>query len=81
MGFKTLVIQKKSSDVFTLLAAVETEFENFADVLTKAQKKVNETSDELDKLVGVRTRKIQKRLQNIETINIVDVNKILDIEE
>ena len=81
MGFKTLAIQKKSSDVFTLLAAVKTEFENFAGVLTKAQKKVNEASDELDKLVGVRTRKIQKQLQNIETLDQDLTNKILEIED
>ena len=81
MGFKTLAIQKKSSDVFTLLAAVKTEFENFAGVLAKAQKKVNEASDELDKLVGVRTRKIQKQLQNIETLDQDLTNKILEIED
>ena len=81
MGFKTLAIQKKSSDVFKLLAAVKTEFENFAGVLAKAQKKVNEASDELDKLVGVRTRKIQKQLQNIETLDQDLTNKILEIED
>ena len=81
MGFKTLAIQKKSSDVFTLLAAVKTEFETFAGVLTKALKKVNEASDELDKLVGVRTRQIQKHLKNIETLDQDLTNKNLEIED
>ena len=81
MGFKTLVIQKKSADVFKLLGAVKTEFAKFADTLDKAQKKVNEASDELDKLVGVRTRKIQKQLQNIETLDQDLTNKILEIED
>lgn len=81
MGFKTLAIQKKSSDVFKLLAAVKTEFENFAGVLAKAQKKVNEASNELDKLVGVRTRQIQKHLKNIETLDSTIANEILEIED
>lgn len=81
MGFKTLAIQKKSSDVFKLLAAVKTEFENFAGVLAKAQKKVNEASNELDRLVGVRTRQIQKHLKNIETLDSTIANEILEIED
>lgn len=81
MGFKTLAIQKKSSDVFKLLAAVKTEFENFAGVLEKAQKKVNEASNDLDKLVGVRTRQIQKHLKNIETLDSTIANEILEIED
>ena len=81
MGFKTLAIQKKSSDVFKLLAAVKTEFENFAGVLERAQKKVNDASNELDKLVGVRTRQIQKHLKNIETLDSDVANEILEIED
>ena len=48
MGFKTLVIQKKSSEVFKLLGAVKTEFSKFADVLEKTQKKVGEASEGID---------------------------------
>ena len=81
MGFKTLAIQKKSADVFKLLAAVKTEFENFAGVLERAQKKVNDASNELDKLVGVRTRQIQKHLKNIETLDSNVANEILEIED
>ena len=78
MGFKTLVIQKKSADVFKLLGAVKTEFSKFADVLQKTQKKVGEASDELDKLVGTRTRMIQSKLSSIENLDEEETNKLLD---
>lgn len=69
MGFKTLAIQKKSADVFKLLGAVKNEFEKFASVLEKTQKKVTEASDELDKLVGTRTRMIRSKLRDVETLD------------
>jgi len=78
MGFKTLIIQKKSADVFKLLGAVKTEFSKFADVLQKTQKKVGEASDELDKLVGTRTRMIQSKLSSIENLDEEETNKLLD---
>ena len=76
--FKTLIIQKKSADVFKLLGAVKTEFSKFADVLQKTQKKVGEASDELDKLVGTRTRMIQSKLSSIENLDEEETNKLLD---
>lgn len=80
MGFKTLIIQKKSADVFKLLAAVKTEFEKFADTLQKTQKKVGEASNELDKLVGTRTRMIQSKLKDIETLDHEESKVLLGIE-
>ena len=80
MGFKTLIIQKKSADVFKLLAAVKTEFEKFADTLQKTQKKVGEASNELDKLVGTRTRMIQSKLKDIETLDNEESKVVLGIE-
>ena len=56
MGFKTLAIQKRSSEVWDILGAVKTEFGKFGGVLDKAQKKINEANRELDNLVGTRTR-------------------------
>ena len=81
MGFKTLAIQKKSADVFKLLGAVKTEFEKFAKTLEKTQKKVDEASDELDSLVGTRTRKIQIKLRGIETLDYDTTKEILEIED
>ena len=78
MGFKTLTIQKKSSEVFKLLGAVKTEFKKFAETLEKTQKKVNDASNELDKLVGTRTRQIESKLKNIELIDSVEASKLLD---
>ena len=80
MGFKTLAIQKKRADVFKLLAAVKTEFERFADVLQKTQKKVDEASNELDKLVGTRTRMIQSKLRSIEQLDELEAKEILELE-
>lgn len=81
MGFKSYIIQKRSGEVFKLLGAVKTEFEAFAGVLERAQKRVNEANDELDKLVGVRTRKIQSKLKNIASLDEKDASEILEIDK
>ena len=78
MGFKTLAIQKKSSEVFTLLAAVKTEFDTFASVLKQTQKHMSDASDELEKLVGTRTRKIQSKLKSIDKIEEAIAQNIID---
>lgn len=78
VGFKSLVIQKRSSQVFELLAAVKTEFKNFGDVLAKAQKKFDEANDEIEKLVGVRTRKINSKLKEIGELPGDVASKVLD---
>lgn len=78
MGFKTLAIQQKSSEVFTLLAAVKTEFDNFEKVLAKTQKHMSAASDELENLVGTRTRKIQSKLKSIDKIEDVIAQNIID---
>lgn len=66
MGFKTLAIQKRSSEVWDILGAVKNEFDNFSDILVSAQKRINQANDDLDKLIGVRTRRIQKTLKDIQ---------------
>ena len=80
MGFKTLVIQKKSADVFKLLGAVKTEFAKFAETLDKAQKKVNAASDELDNLVAARTKKIRSKLNQIESLTEEETRELLESE-
>lgn len=69
MGFKSLMIQKKSADVFRLLGAVKTEFGKFAEALEKTQKRVNAAADELDTLVGTRTRMMNSKLKSIEALD------------
>lgn len=78
MGFRTLAIQKRSGEVWNVLGAVKTEFETFGDVLSKAQQRIEQTSQELDKLVGVRTRKINSRLRSVSSLPAEDTRRLLD---
>ena len=66
MGFKTLAIQKRSGEVWEVLGSVKTEFEKFENVLTAAQKKMNQASNDLEALVGTRTRAIQRKLRSVD---------------
>lgn len=68
MGFKTLAIQKRSSEVWNVLAAVKKEFNSFGGVLEKAQKKINEANKEIENLVGTRTRMMQSKLKKVEQL-------------
>ena len=68
MGFRTLAIQKRTSEVWKVLGAVKTEFGKFGDVLKKAQEKINKASEDIDTLVGSRTRRIQSRLRTIQEL-------------
>ena len=78
MGFRTLAIQNRSSEVWQVLGAVKTEFNTFGDVLTKAQQRIEQTSVELDKLVGVRTRKINSRLRGVSELPALEAKSLLD---
>lgn len=69
MGFKTLAIEKHSSEVWKVLGAVKTEFSKFETVLNAAQNKLNQASSEIDKLVGTRTRQINRKLEGIEKLS------------
>lgn len=68
MGFRTLAIQKRSNEVWTLLGKVKGEFETFEAVLSDTQKRLRKVDEDLDKLVGVRTRQITRRLRDVEVI-------------
>ena len=69
MGFRTLAIQKRSTEVWGVLGQVKGEFDKFADVLTSAQQRINQANAELDKLIGVRTRSIQKTLAGMQKLS------------
>lgn len=81
MGFKTLAIQKRSSEVWKVLGAVKTEFDNFAAVLSDTQKRLEQANDSLDKLVGVRTRQIQRKLSSVTSLAEVESKMLLGDEE
>ncbi len=68
MGFKTLAIQRRSGEVWSILSAVKTEFDKFGVVLTKTQDRLQKANEELDTLIGVRTRQIQNKLRSVESL-------------
>ncbi|MFR0902814.1 MAG: DNA recombination protein RmuC [Anaerovoracaceae bacterium] len=75
MGFKTLAIQKHSSEVWNVLGAVKTEFDKFGDVLAATQNKINQANAELDKLIGVRTRSIIRKLRMLPSFRKGNLQK------
>ena len=68
MGFRTIAIQKRSSEVWQVLGAVKTEFEKFASVLQSSQRRLLQVNDELDQLIGTRTRSIVRKLRSVERL-------------
>lgn len=78
MGFKTLAIQRRSSEVWETLGAVKTEFETFGGILEKAKNKIQGGISEIDTLVGTRTRVIQRKLKEVESLDNEQSHKILD---
>ena len=81
MGFRSLAIEKHSSEVWKILGAVKTEFSKFETVLNSAQNKLNQASSEIDKLVGTRTRQINRKLKNVDKLSFDDTGLYLSSEE
>ncbi len=81
MGFKTLAIQRHSSEVWTILGAVKTEFDKFGQVLVQTQARINQANTELDKLVGVRTRSIQRKLNSIASLDEDITKELLGLDD
>lgn len=80
MGFRSLAIEKHSSEVWKILGAVKTEFSKFETVLNSAQNKLNQASSEIDKLVGTRTRQINRKLKNVDKLSFDDTEAYLPQE-
>ncbi len=76
MGFRTLAIEKRSSEVWRTLGAVKTEFGKFGDVLDAVQKKLQEASNKIEQ-TGVRTRAIQRQLRDVESLPGEEATKLL----
>lgn len=70
MGFRTLAIERRSSEIWELLSVIKTEFYKFGAVLEKAQHKLNDAGSELDQLVGIRSRKLLRELDKITELQI-----------
>jgi DNA recombination protein RmuC len=77
MGFRTLAIQKRSSEVWRVLGAVKTEFDKFGGLLEKVQKNLQTGLNDLDTLVGTRSNAIRRRLKSIEGLSVTETKMIL----
>lgn len=80
MGFRTLAIEKRSSEVWQLLGAVKTEFGNFGSILEKTQKKLQEASNVIDE-AGRRSRSIERKLRDVQELPPDQANTLLGGQE
>lgn len=81
MGFRTLAIQKRSSEVWTLLGAVKNEFTKFQEGLKAMKGHLDSTSKDLDKLMTTRTNVINRKLSNVEALPDGQAKEILQLGE
>lgn len=79
MGFRTLAIQQRSSEVWNLLAAVKTEFGKYGEVLAKVKKKLEEATNHVDS-VGTRTRAIERKLRDVQELPATDAQDVLMLQ-
>ncbi len=80
MGFRSVAIQRRSGEVWKVLSAVKTEFQRFHEVLTRTQKQLTRANNELDTLIGVRTRRIQSSLKSVTALPASEVSLYLPEE-
>jgi DNA recombination protein RmuC len=80
MGFRTLAIEKRSAEVWTLLGAVRTEFSKFGVVLEKTSKKLQEAGNHIDQ-AAIRTRAIERRLRDVQELPREEAEALLDMPE
>jgi len=81
MGFRTLAVQKRSSEVWKVLEAVKTEFGKFGEQLDKVKKQLNTASSSLDLLSNTRTNAINRKLRDIDTVELSSAQEILELPE
>lgn len=81
MGFRTLAIQKRTGEVWNVLGAVKTEFGKFGGLLDKVQKNLQNAGDQLEEVIGKRTRAIERRLRQVEQLPQDESQKILPIDD
>jgi len=77
-GYKTMALEQRSGEIKKTLSAVKTEFGKFGDILKKAQEKINKASEDIDELVGARTKKINARLKSFEELPATETKTLLD---
>ncbi|MGO5028726.1 DNA recombination protein RmuC [Candidatus Agathobaculum pullicola] len=79
MSFRTIAIQKRSGEVWSVLGAVKTEFDKFEACLTQTQTRLDQASRELDKLVGTRTRAIRRKLKGVTELSEAESQSVLGL--
>ena len=79
MGFRTLLVQERSSEVWNILSAVKSEFETFGSHLSKVQSQLKTASSSLETLQGTRSRAMERKLRDVESINIKEAKEILEL--
>ena len=79
MGFRTLLVQERSSEVWNILSGVKVEFSKFGDHLSKVQTQLKTASSSLENLQGTRTRAMEKKLRDVELIDSKESNEILEL--
>ena len=81
MGFRTLAIQKRTSEVWSVLGAVKTEFGKFGGMLEKVQKNLQNAGDQLEEVMGKRTRAIERKLRQVEALPVEESRKMLSMND
>lgn len=81
MGFRTLAIQKRTSEVWSVLGAVKTEFGKFGGMLEKVQKNLQNAGDQLEEVLGKRTRAIERKLRQVEALPTEESKKMLTLND
>lgn len=81
MSFRTIAIQKRSGEVWSVLGAVKTEFDKFEACLTQTQTRLDQASRELDKLVGTRTRAIRRKLKGVTELSEAESQSVLGLTD
>lgn len=81
MGFRTLAIQKRTSEVWNVLGAVKTEFGKFGGLLEKVQKNLQSAGDQLEEVMGKRTRAIERKLRQVEALPMEESRKMLEVSD
>lgn len=81
MGFRTLAIQKRTSEVWKVLGAVKTEFGKFGGMLEKVQKNLQNAGDQLDEMIGKRTKAIERKLRQVEEMPEAESSMMLQLPE
>lgn len=72
MGFKTLAVQQRTTEIWQLLLEFKTEFARYREVLDASQKHLQQASGDIERLIGVRTRSIEKKLDAVESYNLME---------